>query len=431
MTGLKEMRAPTSDVPWILAWWSKWFHLRVWNFLPVNLLIWIRGKVAPQSPREKVERFIEKSVFSFWLVPVVIFLVLTTGQAVFGELPGWLLVAETIVAVIGLLRCWETFIVQTKVLIFDPYWKAKDGYLHSLRGYYRLLILLVHNYVEAIFWFALAYRSADGWFNSFGGSVYSGSLKSLYLSIFSLTSFGETAAQGIQVKNFGGSILVLGESAFGLFMALLILSRFISILPTSWTEDQNERNLVVEFERVTGTSDPGSTQGLSGVKKASAAEASVNAASHNNDDRTQVENARAEYAAIGQLVAPTSIIRFATLTAFFTFNGVLLSRAVGSSRNDLVILAIIGVVGDLLLILLESRTIDGHQTLMKRGRELEKDALSIANGTYTRQQERTGWPWGHGRVLICSYILTLVGWMLVIAYCMGWLHGSLAAIGGS
>ena len=142
----------------------------------------------------------------------------------------------------------------------------------------------------------------------------------------------------------------------------------------------------------------------------------------NGEPNERLLNVRAEYNAIAQLVGPTSIIRFATLTAFFAFNGILVSRY--GSRSPIEWLAVVGVVGNLLLALLELRTINAHRTLINRGSELEKDALSITGGICTRQKDRPGWPWGHGKILICSYILVLVGWLLVIAYCIGWLHGS-------
>ncbi len=158
---------------------------------------------------------------------------------------------------------------------------------------------------------------------------------------------------------------------------------------------------------------------MTGIRVPGAQGELVGDGNDSGDQNKRSENARLEYNAIGQFVGPTSLIRFATLTAFFTFNGVVLSKLVDANVGEkLVTLPIIGVVGNFLLTLLELRTANAHRTIIKRGKELEKE-LSITDGIYTRQKRRSSWPWSHRNVLIASYILALVGWLLVIAYRVG------------
>ena len=129
------------------------------------------------------------------------------------------------------------------------------------------------------------------------------------------------------------------------------------------------------------------------------------------------ENAKTEYAAIGQLIGPTSLIRFATLAAFFAVNSALLAAVLrnGDSLNPL---AVIGLVGNVFLLLIEYRTINAHRTITKRGAALEK-VLLISNGIFSRQANRSFFPLGHGRILKAAYILAAIVWLAIFAYQLG------------
>ena len=155
---------------------------------------------------------------------------------------------EVIAMVWGGLRVIDILIYLINVLLFNEYRAQKEEYWrmkkreiyttrYALRGYRRIVILLLHNYVEIIFWFALFYRNLDWAFqtsrislNSFFGS--------LNFSFFTMTTFGYT---NIYPKETCGDILVFIQSAIGLFMVLLILTRFISLIPKPKTLDEFEK----------------------------------------------------------------------------------------------------------------------------------------------------------------------------------------------
>lgn len=99
------------------------------------------------------------------------------------------------------------------------------------------MILLLHSYVEIIFWFALFYRNID-WAFETGGVALNSFFASLNLSFVTMTTFGYTA---ISPKETLGDVLIIIQSIIGLFMTLLILARFISLLPSPETMDEFEK----------------------------------------------------------------------------------------------------------------------------------------------------------------------------------------------
>src|SRR5206468_2499479 len=71
----------------------------------------------------------------------------------------------TTLLVYGGLRVFEVVVTQTNVLLFDEWRARRRGVSYALRGYRRILILLLHNYAEVVFWFvaALLVLNARGW----------------------------------------------------------------------------------------------------------------------------------------------------------------------------------------------------------------------------------------------------------------------------
>lgn len=138
----------------------------------------------------------------------------------------------------GLLRIFEVVIYQINVLLFDEYRARKASSTYALRGYRRLVILLLQNYIEIIFWFAAIYVilnmgfefKTPGTTNTFFGGFYS--------SFIIMTTFGEP---NIVPKAPWGAILILFQSGIGLFMTLLTLARFISLIPTPESSDEFEK----------------------------------------------------------------------------------------------------------------------------------------------------------------------------------------------
>jgi hypothetical protein len=144
---------------------------------------------------------------------------------------------EAIAILWGVIRVFEVFIYQINVLLFDEYRTKKANGLYAIQSYRRIVILLLHNYIEIIFWFALFYRNIGYAFET-GGADLNQILVSLNFSFFTMTTFGITS---ISPKDNFGIIVNFLQSIIGLFMALLILSRFISLIPPPETLDPLER----------------------------------------------------------------------------------------------------------------------------------------------------------------------------------------------
>jgi len=172
-------------------------------------------------------RFVDGWVLGNLLLSVVLLLICSAPN-----LHWW----EAIAIGYGGIRVFEVFIYQINVLLFDEYRASKAGN-YALRGFRRLVILLLHNYVEIIFWFALFYRNI-GWAFETGKITLDSFLVSLNFSFVTMTTFGYST---IFPKETLGDTLTLIQSVLGLFMALLILARFISLIPTPQTLDEFER----------------------------------------------------------------------------------------------------------------------------------------------------------------------------------------------
>lgn len=136
----------------------------------------------------------------------------------------------------GVIRVCEIGIYQINVLLFDEYRARKARKPYVVRDFRRLVLLLLHNYVEIIIWFALFYRNID-WAFETGGITLDSFLMALNFSFITMTSFGYST---IIPKEALSYILTIIQSAIGLFMALLILARFISLLPEPKTIDESE-----------------------------------------------------------------------------------------------------------------------------------------------------------------------------------------------
>ena len=71
-------------------------------------------------------------------------------------------------------------------------------------------------------------------------------VEALTFSFYTMTTFGHYPPDGI-INNDIGYLLTLLQSVIGLFMTLLILSRFIGLLPKVPTSDEVEREMKREM----------------------------------------------------------------------------------------------------------------------------------------------------------------------------------------
>ena len=141
----------------------------------------------------------------------------------------------------GFLRTFEIVVYQTNVLLFDEYRVVKAGGEYRLEGYRRIVLLLLHNYFEIILWLACTYTvmatDFEHKWQPGTGTVFGG----IYSSFITMTSFGDF---DLLPKSTMAASVLLFHATVGLFMTLLSLARFISLIPAPKTRD------IVEIKQI-------------------------------------------------------------------------------------------------------------------------------------------------------------------------------------
>lgn len=143
---------------------------------------------------------------------------------------------QTILLLYGGLRVFEIVVTQANVLLFDEWRARRRGVAYALRGYRRILILLLHNYAEVVFWFVAALLA----FNSRSWVVLDDASLSATLraTLLSMVAF---SMEGVRpLGRFAAAFLTV-QSLVGVFMTLLTLGRFLSLMPTPATQEPTER----------------------------------------------------------------------------------------------------------------------------------------------------------------------------------------------
>lgn len=146
----------------------------------------------------------------------------------------------------GFLRTFEIVVYQTNVLLFDEYRVVKAGGEYRLEGYRRIVLLLLHNYFEIILWLACTYTvmatDFEHKWQPGTGTVFGG----IYSSFITMTSFGDF---DLLPKSTMAASVLLFHATVGLFMTLLSLARFISLIPAPKTRD------IVEIKQIESSKD--------------------------------------------------------------------------------------------------------------------------------------------------------------------------------
>jgi len=142
------------------------------------------------------------------------------------------------IVVYALLRVFEVVVYQTNVLLFDEYRAKKSGQEYALHGYRRIVVLLIQNYFEIIFWFASQYIFFNSLFNFSVAGTHESVFGAIYTSFVVMTSFGYYNVTPLGVLAYS---LVIGQAMIGLFMTLLSLARFIGLIPTPKSRDLTEQ----------------------------------------------------------------------------------------------------------------------------------------------------------------------------------------------
>jgi hypothetical protein len=136
-------------------------------------------------------------------------------------------VALAAVLVYGLVRVFEIIIYQINVLLFDEYKASIKGQEYKIQGPRRLVILMMHNYVEVIMWYSAIYLYCNDLMKWEEWAKPELSY-ALYGSFFTMSTFG---ASVFSPKSVYGIIILSSQSVIGLFMTILMIARFIAVFP--------------------------------------------------------------------------------------------------------------------------------------------------------------------------------------------------------
>lgn len=118
------------------------------------------------------------------------------------------------------LRIWEVVIYQINSLLFRGYGdKSREDILRSV-------LLMLVNYIELIFWFALFYGSFE-WAFEMGRVSFDSFFTAVHFSIVTMTGLGTTSI--FPIKNVAYTLTAI-EVGIGMFLALAILARFFALL---------------------------------------------------------------------------------------------------------------------------------------------------------------------------------------------------------
>lgn len=146
-----------------------------------------------------------------------------------------------IILIYSFTRVMEIIVYQVNVLLFDPY--QSNNY--SVKSYRRMVILLIHNYLEVVLWFATSYGVMSHYF---GVKISNGGyIETLFFSFVNMVTFGSDNLRSFE--NIG-QFVIFSQAIIGLFMTIVSLARFIGLLPKPNSMDQKEQenNLVAEIE---------------------------------------------------------------------------------------------------------------------------------------------------------------------------------------
>lgn len=135
-----------------------------------------------------------------------------------------------IILIYSILRVFEVIIYQINVLLFHPYRAKKKGEEYKLKSITRMVIALLHNYIEIMFWYSTMVISiiifnGDNPYNLTWIEI----IRSNILCIATLD--GNSVKEAVNSSYNYLSSLVFLEIISGMIMTIISLARFIGALP--------------------------------------------------------------------------------------------------------------------------------------------------------------------------------------------------------
>ncbi|MGD8190274.1 hypothetical protein ACQCN2_09860 [Brevibacillus ginsengisoli] len=164
-----------------------------------------------------------------WVVMNLIIGIVSTLIAYYSALPS---IVSWILLIYSFIRVTEIIVYQVNVLLFDPY--RNLGF--SVRSYRRSVILLIHNYMELIFWFASSYTILSKTLDL--GMRFHGVGDIILFSFLTMVTFGSSSVK--EIVHIGHAIIFV-QAIIGLFMTIVSFARFVGLLPKPASQEIIEK----------------------------------------------------------------------------------------------------------------------------------------------------------------------------------------------
>lgn len=134
----------------------------------------------------------------------------------------------------ALCRTFELFVYQINVLLFDPI-KSGGSTKYRIKSATRIVLLLICNIFEYILWFSVVYLFIHH-------DLRTPNIDGLRIVLESFTTLANVASPEDYVdynKDFIITLVAYVESIVGIFINIVCLARFISLLPPVQSLDEN------------------------------------------------------------------------------------------------------------------------------------------------------------------------------------------------
>ncbi|KPU26272.1 hypothetical protein TR13x_10830 [Caloranaerobacter sp. TR13] len=129
----------------------------------------------------------------------------------------------------GVLRVFEVIIYQINVLLFDPYRCKKQNKPYKIKSKSRMVLLLLHNYVEIMFWYSTMMITLVVLIL---GKVDNSWMSYIRSNILCIVTFDSNVVIEATGKTFPYLYtLAFYEIMSGIIMTVISLARFVGILP--------------------------------------------------------------------------------------------------------------------------------------------------------------------------------------------------------
>ena len=144
---------------------------------------------------------------------------------------GWLFLpinnCVVIGKIVGCYAAWrivEIVVYQINVILFDPFPTSND----ALLSYRRSVLLAMQTFLEVFFWFAAIYKIFADRFEH--ADILRNLDGSLYFSAVTMATVGYGDITPLRTSTLG-HLIVVSHIGVGFFLTVVVIARFISLLP--------------------------------------------------------------------------------------------------------------------------------------------------------------------------------------------------------